>query len=488
MLTSDDSSVGSKALSSRDECGGAAKARLSRRDVLARGMASGALAGVGLTLPGLLRAEAAAGVRSSRKAVINIHLDGGPPQMDMIDMKPDAPSEVRGELKPISTTLTGFQVSELMPQLARVAHRFAFIRSLTGSAGAHDAFQCQSGYTAGSLAGIGGRPAMGSVVSKLQGAGLGGAPPFIDLLQGRPLARNSARPGFLGAMHQPFRPDISYLFDRLLEPHMVKELAAHGTEHATSLSLIDELDRSRVHSRVKLLAGLDRFRRDTDRRGEMIAMDSFTQQAVSILTSGKVAEAMDLSREDPRTLDLYKVDAARIKAPRYKYSDGTTAVKKLLLARRLVEAGVRCVSVSFSDFDTHSNNYPVLRHILPIVDQALYALVTDLEQRGLLDDVTIVAWGEFGRTPRIDPKSAGRHHWPNLNTVMLAGGGMKVGQVIGASDRHAGTAVLRPVHYHEVFATLYRNLGIDLGTATIEDPSGRPRYLVDHGEPIRELF
>ena len=328
---------------------------------------------------------------------------------------------------------------------------------------------------------------MGSVVSRVQGSPSDGAPPFVDLLQGRPLARNSARPGFLGAMYQPFRPDISHLFDRLLEPHMVNELKAHGTEHATSLSLIDELNRGRVEQRMSLLAGLDRFRRAADGRGEMRALDRFTQQAVSILTSGKVAEAMDLTREDPRTLELYTVDQSRITAPRYKYSDSASAVKKLLLARRLIEAGVRCVSVSFSDFDTHSNNYPVLRHILPIVDQALYALVTDLDERGLLDDVTIIAWGEFGRTPRIDAKSGGRHHWSPLNTAILAGGGMKVGQIIGSTDRHAGTAVSRPVHFHEVFATLYHNLGIDLNTTTIEDPSGRPHYLLDSREPIHEL-
>jgi uncharacterized protein (DUF1501 family) len=151
-----------------------------------------------------------------------------------------------------------------------------------------------------------------------------------------------------------------------------------------------------------------------------------------------------------------------------------------------VEAGVRCVSVSFSDFDTHSKNYPRMRQLLPIVDHALHALVTDLEERGLLGDVSIVVWGEFGRTPKVN-KDGGRDHWPAASPVLLAGGGMKVGQVIGATDRHAGAVTARPVHFQDVFATLYHNLGIDPSTTTLLDPNGRPQYLLDGGEPIREV-
>src|SRR5262249_26958405 len=148
--------------------------------------------------------------------------------------------------------------------------------------------------------------------------------------------------------------------------------------------------------------------------------------------------------------------------------------------------GVRCVSVSFSDFDTHSKNFPRMRQLLPIVDHALCALVTDLDERGMLGDVSIVAWGEFGRTPRIN-KDGGRDHWPETSPVLLAGGGMKVGQVIGATDRNAGSVISRPVHFQDVFATLYHNLGIDPERTTLPDPNGRPQHLLTSGQPIREL-
>ena len=216
----------------------------------------------------------------------------------------------------------------------------------------------------------------------------------------------------------------------------------------------------------------------------MEAMDRFTQQAVSILTSGRFADALDLSREDPKIVARYTPGADTIE--RFTTSEGPESARKLLIARRLVEAGVRCVSVSISDFDTHSNNYPRMRQLLPIVDHAIHALVTDLESRGMLDEVTIVAWGEFGRTPKVNGKG-GRDHWPRVSPAILAGGGLKVGQVIGETDRYAGEVVSRPVHYQDVTATLYHALGIDPTAITVTDPNGRPHYLVDHGRPIREL-
>jgi hypothetical protein len=449
-------------------------------------LTAGALGIGGLTLADLLRAEAIAGVGSSSKAVINIHLDGGPPHMDMIDMKPAAPVEIRGEFKPIATKIPGLQICELMPKLASISDKFAFIRSLVGSAGAHNAFQCQSGFPDSDLASIGGRPTMGSIVAKLRGSSADPAPSFVDLMQGRPLVRDSARPGFLGPAYQPFRPDISQMFARKLEPGMVKELAARGADHRTSLTLIDALSADRLHERTRLLAGLDRIKREVDSSGTMDAMDRFTQQAVGILTSGRFADAMDLSKEDPRVVARYTL-AHNKDAFRFATAEDESSTKKLLLARRLVEAGVRCVSVSFSDFDTHSDNFPRLRQLLPLVDHALHALVTDLEERGMLDDVSIVAWGEFGRTPRIDTKTGGRHHWPGVGPALLAGGGMNVGQVIGETDRDASSIRSRPVHYQDVFATLYHNLGIDLASTTITDPNGRPQYLLDRGKPIHEL-
>ncbi len=265
---------------------------------------------------------------------------------------------------------------------------------------------------------------------------------------------------------------------------MVNELARRGANHTTSLSLNAALSEARLRDRNDLLARLDSIRREVDASGMMDAMDSFTQQATAILTSGRFAKAMDLSQEDPRMLERYTAPADRVE--RFTTSEGPEASRKFLLARRLVEAGVRCVSVSISDFDTHSSNFTRMRQLLPIVDHGLHALVTDLEERGMLDDVTIVAWGEFGRTPRVNSKG-GRDHWPKVGPALLAGGGMRLGQVIGATDRLAGEAVARPVHYQDIFATLYHNLGVNLTATTIRDPRGRPQYLVDRGKPIREL-
>jgi hypothetical protein len=453
-----------------------------------RFLTAGALGIGGLTLADLLRAEAAAGIGASQKAVLLIHLDGGPPQMDMIDLKPEAPVEIRGEFKPIATKLPGVRVCELMPKVAGLADRFVFVRSLVGSAGAHDAFQCQSGFPAKDLQSLGGRPAFGSVVAKLRGSPRAVAPSFVDIMQGRPFVRNSARPGFLGPSYQPFRPDISKMFARELEPGMKKELAKRGADHSIKLTLTEGLTIERLHERQGLRASFDSLRRDVDAGGSMEAMDRFTQQAVNILTSGKLAAALDLDREPAAVLKRYTptVDAALDRDRFYTSEDGLSA-RKLLLARRLIEAGVRCVSVSFSDFDTHSKNFGRLRQLLPIVDHALHALVTDLHERGMLNDVSIVVWGEFGRTPKVN-KDAGRDHWPAVGPALLAGGGMKAGQVLGATDRHAGTVVSRPVKYQDVFATLYHNLGIDPSKTTLTDPNGRPQHLLDGGELIRELI
>ncbi|MGY8656211.1 MAG: DUF1501 domain-containing protein [Verrucomicrobiia bacterium] len=454
---------------------------LSRRSFLK----AGALGIGGLSFADLLRAEATAGVGSSNKAIINVHLDGGPPQMDMIDPKPDAPIEYRGEFKSIRTAIPGLHLTELMPRMAKAAGKFAFLRSLQGSAGRHDAFQCQSGYSFKELQSIGGRPAMGCVLSKLLATPKDTAPTFVDIMQGRGLVRNSTRPGFLGPAYKPFRPDISHMFHRELEKGMQGELSRLGPGHTINLGLIEGLTAGRMGDRVALLKNMDRIRRDIDASGQMSALDEFTQQAVNILTSGKFAEAMDLEKEDPKMLERY---TPRVPNPDPKNftMEGAMAGRKLLLARRLVEAGVRCVSVSISDFDTHSDNFNRMRTIGPLVDHALTTLVEDLEERGMLDDVSIVAWGEFGRTPKINAK-AGRDHWPRVGMGIMAGGGIKTGQVIGSTDRTASDVTSRPIQYQDVIATLYHNLGLDARAITVEDTTGRPQYLVDHGAPIKEL-
>jgi len=454
----------------------------SRRSILKAGTAG--LIGFGLV--DVLRAEQAAGIHGSRKALINVHLDGGAPHMDLTDLKPEAPSEIRGEFLPIATRLPGFEICELMPKLASIADRFAFIRSLVGSVGAHDAFQTQSGYASKDLQSLGGRPALGSTISKLQSSPSDGAPAFVDLMQGRGLVRNSARPGFLGPAYQPFRPDISHLFQRELEAGMKGELARLGQDHQVRLELNGSLSIDRLQSRTDLLSGLDRLKRNIDGSGMMSAMDQFHQQAVSILTSGSFADALDFNREPAASLARYTLPSQSSSLEQYT-SEGPESVRKFLLARRLIEAGVRCVSISLSDFDTHSNNFGRMKQLLPILDHGLHALVTDLGERGLTDDVTIVVWGEFGRTPRIDPKTAGRHHWPQVGPCLLAGGGMKMGQVIGATDRTASVAVSRPVTYKDIFAQLYANLGIDARRTTLTDPQGRPQHLLDEGEPLSEL-
>ncbi len=447
-------------------------------------LTAGSLGVSSLTLASLLRAESEQGIGSSSKAIINIHLDGGPPQMDTIDLKPQAPLEIRGEFRPIATRIPGFQICELMPRIAGIADRFAFIRSLVGAAGRHDAFQCMSGFDDTSLASLGGRPAMGCVVTKLRGSANDTTPCFVDLMQGRPLVRDSARPGFLGPSYKPFRPDISRVFPRPLEDGMKKELANLGPNHSASLTLTAGLDVRRLDDRAKLLAGLDRIKRDLDASGMMDAMDRFHQQAAQILTSGRLADALDLSQVDPRELQRYTAPEPTVS--RFTTADDHRSMRKLLLARRLVEAGVRCVSVSFGDFDTHSDNFTRMRYMLPILDLGLEALIRDLEERGMLDDVTVIAWGEFGRTPKINHQG-GRDHWPRVGPAILAGGGIRAGQVIGSTDRTASTVVSRPVSYKDVFATLYHNLGIDPHRVTLNDPTGRPQYLLDEGRALEEL-
>ncbi len=453
--------------------------RVSRRGFLC----AGTLGIAGLSLPEVLAAEARAGKNPSRKSIIVIHLDGGPPQMDLIDPKPDAPLDLRSPFAPIRTTVPGIQLTQLMPKCASIADKLVLLRTLVGSDGRHHAFQCQSGYKENDLQSIGGRPALGCVVNHLLGTPLDDVPNFVDLMQGRPLVRNSARPGFLGPSVNPFRPDISQRWHRELEDGMKGELARLGKNHDTKLSLIPDLPVSRLDDRLALLNNIDQFNRTLDQSGSMAAMDHFTRQAYRILTSGAFSSAMDIDREDTKVIDSY-TPSMKMNGKQSNTSEGPDAALKLLLARRLVEAGVRVVSVSLSDFDTHSDNNTRMEHLGPLFDFGFHALVTDLESRGMLEDVTVLAWGEFGRTPKVNDKG-GRDHWPRLSMGMMAGGGMS-GAVLGESDRVAGEVMSRPIAYADVVATLYHQLGIDPQTM-IYDQTGRPHMLMDQGEVIREL-
>jgi hypothetical protein len=416
-----------------------------------------------LTLADILRASAQDGSPpGAHKAVINIFLGGGPPHQDMWDIKSEAPVEIRGEFKPIATNVPGIQIGEVFPKIAAIMDKLVVIRSVVGATGGHDAYQCMTGWTARSLRNLGGHPSLGSVVAKLQGPADPSVPPFVGLA-----ARtrhvpwsDPGKPGFLGPAYAPFKPDGPGMSD----------LTLRG------------ISREQLVDREKLRTSFDRLRRDIDGSGLMAGLDASTERALGVLTSSKLLEALDLSREDPRVRARYGDG----KPYHYQYDGAPTVNDQLLLARRLVEAGVRCVTLTYGRWDSHGQNFALVRDHGCKLDQGFSALVEDLEIRGLLNDVTVIAWGEFGRTPRIN-RGAGRDHWPQVSCAVLAGGGMRTGQVIGATNRLGEYAKERPVHFQEIFATLYHNLGIDPSRTTLLDPTGRPQYLVERN-PIREVL
>jgi len=269
-------------------------------------------------------------------------------------------------------------------------------------------------------------------------------------------------PGFLGVGHAPFQPNKGAGKDDMI---------------------LNGISLDRLADRRALLQSFDQFRRDTDASGMMEGLDTFNQQAFGILTSSRLLDALDIEKENPKVRERYgKGD------PKNRDDGGPKLMEHFLMARRLVEAGARCVTLGFSRWDHHGRNFDALRQDLPLLDQGLSALLEDLYQRGMEQDVSVVIWGEFGRTPVIN-KDGGRDHWPRVSFAMLSGGGMNTGQVIGATDRLGGEAVERPVQFGEVFATLYHNLGIDVNKVTIPDFAGRPQFLVDGGiQPMKELI
>jgi hypothetical protein len=420
----------------------------------------GALGLGGLALPQLLQAESQMGIRRSHKATIMIFLPGGPSHQDMFDLKMDAPKEIRGEFKPISTKVPGIQICEHLPKLAALMDKLIVIRSMVGALDDHNAFQCLTGRIARNQP-PGGWPALGSVLSKIQGPVNKHVPPFVGLSpkMGHVPWSDAGMPGFLGVAHAPFKPDGAGKADMVLNGVTLDRLA----------------------DRKNLLVNFDKFRRDVDSSGMMEGLDSFNEQAFGLLTSSKLLEALDIEKEDPKVRAMYgKGD------PKNRDDGGPKLMEHMLIARRLVEAGSRCVTLAFSRWDHHGDNFGALRQDLPLLDQGVSALVQDIYARGLERDVSVVVWGEFGRTPTIN-KDGGRDHWPRVSCAMLFGGGMKAGQVIGATDRLGGEAVERPVYFGEVFATLYHNLGIDVSKVTVRDLTGRPQFLVDGYQPMREL-
>ncbi len=438
--------------------------RIHRRSMLK----IGTLGLGGLSLPQLLKAESAAGVRSSHKSVIMVFLAGGPPHQDMVDLKPQAPVEYRGEFSPIRTNVAGIDVCEHMPLLAQRMDRLAVIRTLVGSEGQHSAFQCMHGHPALNQP-PGGWPCFAAAVSKLQGPVNREVPAAVSLQPriGGAFWSDPGQGGFAGMRHAPFAANAPGSNDMVLT-NMSQQTLSH---------------------RRTLLGQIDSLRRQLESPDVIDGMDACYQQAFEILTSGKLVNALDVEMEDPALRERYGRGS---KEPAGYGDAGWLRNEDFLVARRLVEAGARVVTLSFGRWDwhgqPHGTNFDNARDHLPALDQALSALLDDLKDRGLDRDTSVVVWGEFGRTPKINNKG-GRDHWPQVGCALLAGGGIRSGQVIGETNALAEYPTKRPVHFQEVFATLYHNLGLDIDRATIDDLTGRPQYLIDHAkyQPLPEL-
>ena len=439
---------------------------LSRRDFLIVG---GSIAG-GLTLSSLLRAEAQQGIRPTHKSLINVFLPGGPPHQDMWDLKPEAPAEIRGEFKPIKTNVPGIQICELFPKLAAMMDKLAIVRSIVDARGPHFAEQCMSPRMDRNS------PTLGAWVSRLEGPACPEIPPNLSLFY-----RTSHAPwgtpgggGFLGAPYAPYG-----LVDKYEPGHpaqSTRDLAPDAGE-----LVLHDVTLDRLKGRRGLLKALDQWRNSVNASPIKKERDQFVDQAWSILASPKLVEALDTTRENPKVVERYGQGVAKY------LDDGAPRItENLLVARRLVEAGARVVSLNISRWDWHGGNFTQGRTEFPLLDNAVSALVQDLHDRGLDKDVSVVVWGEFGRTPTINA-TAGRDHWPRVNSALLACGGMKTGQVIGATDKQAGEVIDRPVTFGDIHATLLHNLGIDPHGA-IPDAQGRlQRPVAAEASPIAEL-
>jgi hypothetical protein len=413
------------------------RGEVSRRDVLR----VGGLAFAGLTLADVLRLRAASGAGRG-KSVIMIWLRGGPSHIDSYDMKPDAPEEIRGEFRPIPTNVPGNQVCEHMPRQARIMDKLAVIRGIqSNDLGDHTPHYIITGFPD-----RGKRPAVGSIVSRLRPPS-DGMPPYVSLMYEPPGLYDNESPTYAGPAHRPFVPRAQGL---------------------ANLTLAKGVGLDRLQDRRQLLDGFDALGREVDRSGAGSGGDPFRQRAFEMIASPRVREAFDLSKEMPAVRDRYG-----------KFCEN------FLMARRLVEAGVSVVTLKVGDWDTHEKNFIDHKAQLPLLDQGFHALVTDLHDRGLEKDVAVVMWGEFGRAPRIS-RGDGRDHWPEAGAAVVAGGGFRVGQVIGETDSHGGWSKAKPYTPSNVLASLYRHLGID-PAATIPGHDNRPMHVLDDREPVREL-
>lgn len=424
---------------------------LSRRSFLSVG-------GLGLlSMPQVLRAQKIND--TSHKAVINIFLGGGPPHQDMWDIKTEAPSEIRGPFKPISTNMAGVHIGECFPKIASMFDKFTAIRSVVGSDGSHDGYQCVTGWSRKDMVSGTSYPAIGACASKILGPVDPAVPVAVGLADPTQHApwSEAGGAGYLGDTHKPFKPNGKMMKDLKLNMQI-----------------------ERFKNRKELLTGFTKLNTTIDKA---VDVDTFTEEAFGVLTSSSLVDALDLSKEDPKIREMYG-DGKPFK---FQYDGAPTVNEHVLMARRLVSAGARSVTLSYGRWDSHGSNFDLVRDHGGKLDQCVSALVTDLDQRGMLDDTLVVVWGEFGRTPKINPKG-GRDHWPQVSAALLAGGGFNHGQTIGSTNRLGEVPETRPVHIQEICATMYRGLGIDTMSTTLLDNTGRPQYLLDHREPLKELI
>lgn len=421
--------------------------------------------------PSVLRARTEPDRHAPAKQAIVILLQGGCSHLETWDLKPQAPSEYRGEFSPIATSVPGLQISEHLPHLARRAHRYNVLRSVYHGTPSHEAaihwvltgYDYPGANTTTKNRNV--KPAMGSIVAKVLGPSQPGLPPYVCVPDGGQLGDRVryASASFLGVAHDPFETGTPPSDSR--SPFAMPP----------NLTLSKDIDLRRFDHRLKLLRQLDQLPRSLDAAGVMSGIDEFNGQAFELLSHDATRRAFDLSQESAET--------------RARYGESRVG-QEALLARRLAEAGVPFTLVNFStnqEWDTHGDNFNTLKNVqLPRMDRAVATLIDDLSERGLLDTTLVALITEFGRTPRINP-TAGRDHWSDVFSVMLAGGGLKAGQVLGTSTSRGERPQDRPVHFNEVFATIYHQLGIPTDRM-LQDGSGRPVPILYEGAPIPELL
>jgi hypothetical protein len=428
----------------------------------------------GMLSPNLPHADAST-QQDRHKSLIHVFLGGGPSQSEIFP-NIEGPERFRTSFSPIATQLVGLSLCEHMPKLAAIADKLVFLPGVHAMDGSHQPHCCFSGAVMSgpgatrekqTFGPIGGRPSQGSYIARVLGSSDGSTPPYMSLFNRK---IPGSGPGYLGGAYAPFSPNGQAAADMRL----------------------NDITLDRLDDRRRLLKSLDQLERATGELTELNATGAIRDNALQMIGAGPLADALDLSKEDPRVVDRYRVPGWNWKGGR-TFDAGVTL--GFVRARRLVEAGARYVAVGYGGWDTHQANDEILAGKLPILDHGLAALVTDLEQRGMLDDVTVLVWGEMGRgkpydQPRKDPATGitgcGTGHHGDCAPAFLAGGGMRVGQVLGRLNRHGIDNIGRRVHNHEVLATVYHNLGIDLETARVTDFAGRPRRLLDH-KPLHEL-